>query len=265
MRLWRPDRLASLDLTGWCLAGIIGWLILGAQAAEIPSFKAGMSGMNATLVIRWLFMDALHHPWVLAWLVVLLMMSTVLAINLAACIWSRVAKTNREGRMLRFWLFLCMHLLFGLIMGTHGLEMVLGEKHPWQTVHAGDVYRPDSRWHATVHEINFVNDPEILNPDRGKRRQSMTRKHFSAQANFVRVSLMHSDRVVKSDDIRIMDPLVHGNVQVVLRGFEYGADGLSARIRIVNAPFHSIFFTIYILFILSLIAWLLLCLLRLER
>lgn len=265
MRSWHPDRLASLDLTGWCLAGIIGWLILGAQAAEIPSFNAGMSGMNATLVIRWLFMDAFHHPWVLAWLVVLLLLSTVLAINLAACIWLRTAKTNREGRELRFWLFLSMHLLFGLIMCIHGLEMVLGEKHPWQTVHAGDVYRPDSRWHAAVHEINFVNDPEILNPDRGKRRQSMTRKHFDAEVNFVRASLMHGGRVVKTDDIRIMDPLVHGNVHVVLRRFEYGADGLSARIRIVDAPFHTMFFTVYSLFIMSFMAWLALRVLRRER
>jgi hypothetical protein len=144
----------------------------------------------------------------------------------------------------------------------HGMEMVIGEKHPWQSVRAGETYRPDSSWHVVVHDIVFINDPGILNPDRGERRQSMTRDRFDVKANTVRVSLLYRGEIVKSGDIRILAPLTHGNARVVLRRFEHGQDGLSARLRIVDAPLHTLFFTIYSLFIVNLAAWLMLRLIR---
>jgi hypothetical protein len=99
------DPLASLDLTGCCLAGIIGWLALGAYAANLPFFRKGLSGMDAVLVRDWLINEAARHPWVLAWLLVLLLLAAILGINLAACLWLRLVRTTAESRGLRFWFF----------------------------------------------------------------------------------------------------------------------------------------------------------------
>lgn len=219
--------------------------------------------MNATLVRDWLLYEAMRHHWILAWLAGLIFLTAVLGINLVTCLWQRLERTNRDSRGIRFWAFFGIHFFFGLVMLMHGLEMVVGEKYPWQSIRAGEEIRLDSDWRVHAHNINYINDISILNSNRGQRRRSTTRDSFDTQANFVRVSLLWRNREVATGDVKIMQPLVHGNIHVVLRRFEYGPEGLSARMRVVDAPLHKFFFTAYLLLICNLIGWLFLRLVRL--
>ena len=249
---------ASLALTWYILMGIVGLLYLGACLAGYPFFEDGLSGMNAVVVFHWITAHASSHPLVLTWLAGLVLTAGALGINLAACLCQRFANTKKNGRGSRFWVFLGLHLIFGMVMTLHGLEMVTGEKHPWQQMREGESFRTDSGWGLNVHEIIFINDVNILNSDRGQRRMAMTAEKFNVRANLVRASLLFNGKVVTSGDIRIMEPLTHKNIRVVLNRFGYGPEGLSARLRIVDAPLHKLFFISYALLIITLLAWVIL-------
>lgn len=255
-------RLGSLQLTWWILIAIGAWLGLGLIAAEQPFFAQGLSDLNNLLVRDWLLHKALKEPWVLAWLMMLLLQAAVLALNLVVCLWQRLERQGSAEQALRFWLFLSLHILFGVLMVMHGLEMVLGEKQPWQSVQAGQKLRLDSVWSAKVHKLQFENDLRLLELSRQERRRKMTKDRFALQQNLVRVSLLKDGKLAASRDIRILNPLSHGGIHVVLRRFEYGPQGLSAQMRIARSPLQRIFLAVYSLFIFSLMLWLGWCLSR---
>lgn len=248
--------MSSLQLTWWVLLGIVAWFSLGIQAAAYDFFAEGLTTMNAVLVRDWLIYQALQKPWVLSWLIVLILLSVILALNLIFCLWKKLAGEVSAGQGVRFWFFLGLHLLFGLVMIMHGLEMVLGEKQPWQRVQAGSTISLDSGWRARVHKLQFMHDVQVLQMERSERRKLMTIESFDLEANYVRVSLLHKGQLVKTENIGMLSPLVQDNIHVVLRKFEFGPQGLSARIRMVEAPLHKAFFSVYAVFILSLLIWL---------
>jgi small neutral amino acid transporter SnatA (MarC family) len=53
----------------------------------------------------------------------------------------------------------------------------------------------------------------------------------------------------------------HGGMHVVLRGFEYGPEGITTTIRIVTSCLHRLFTIIYALLIISMFLWFLLAIL----
>jgi hypothetical protein len=246
---------ASLGLTWWSLLGIIGMLYLGVYLAGYVFFENGLSAMNSMVVIQWIAKHSASHPIVLLWLILLVILAGVLAINLGACLYQRISNTWKNGRGLRFWIFLTVHLIFGLVMTLHGLEMVTGQKHPWQNMLEGQSFNTDSGWGLKVDEIIFADDVSILKSERGRRRTAMTSDKFDVKANHVRASLLKNGKVVKSGEIRIMKPLVYENTRVVLNRFDHGPQGVSASLRIVNTPLHKLFFTSYLLLISALFIW----------
>ena len=56
----------------------------------------------------------------------------------------------------------------------------------------------------------------------------------------------------------MLAPLSHGRMHVILRGFEYGSQGVTARIRVVSSDLHTPFTIAYALLILGMLLWLLL-------
>ena len=243
--------LSSLHLTWWVLIGFILWFALGIQAEKWPSFQEGLAGMNALLVRDWLGSQAQQHPLTLIWLMGLIVLALVLGINLVVCIWKRWTR-NANGRGLRFWIFLLVHMIFALVMLMHGLETVVGQKYPQQTVAAGERISLGQGWAVQVDSITYVDDPQLLLLDKHQARRAMSRDRFDMQVNSVRVNLMHHGRQVKQGTLRMLDPVHAGRVHVVLRGFAVGPEEILAKLRVVISPLHTVFFSAYALLILSL-------------
>ena len=256
-------RLSSLYLTWWLLISLVLWFVLGSLAASVPAFQDGLSGMNAWLVRDWLASQGLRYPKVVLWLGILVLLAAALGLNLAACLWIRLQNAlNIRG--LRLCIFLSMHLLFGLVMLLHGLETVIGEKYPQQTVQAGQVMDLQSGWEVHIREVIYVNDPRLLRLDKDQARRAMTRDSFDLQANRVHIALSRKGRVVAEGRIGMLRPLHHAGLHIVLRGFAWSRQGIGARIKVVRSPLHTAFFSTYALFIISLIIWLGLCILTLH-
>ncbi len=259
------NRLASLQITGWLLIGLIAWFFLGAQAAGIPSFSQGLSGMNEILAGSWLITRGQDHLPVLAWLFVLIGLAGILGINLAACIYRRLPRPGNGRNPFRLWIFLAIHLLFGLVMLLHGLEMFLGHKYPVHQLAAGQTAILDSNWRLEVHTVNFVNDPELLQLEKQEARQRISRDRFDMQANFVRVSLLRDQERVRTEDIRMLAPMSHKGMHVVLRGLEYDGENITARLRVVESFLHTPFTIAYGMLIITMIIWFLLTARPLSR
>jgi len=251
-------RLASLHITGWLLVVLIAWLVLGAKVADMTSFSKGLASMNEILVRSWLICRGGDHLLVLCWLFVLLVLAAILGINLAACIYCRLTRAPNGRNTLRLWVFTAIHLLFGLVMILHGLEMALGQKYPPQQLKAGQTAVLDSGWSIAVHEVNFVNDPKLLELKGQEARHTISRERFDMQANFVKVSLVRNQQPVQTEAIRMLAPMSHGGMHVVLRGFGYGPEGVTATIRAVRSFLHTPFIVAYALLIISMLLWFLL-------
>ncbi|MBA2883135.1 hypothetical protein HNR65_003496 [Desulfosalsimonas propionicica] len=56
----------------------------------------------------------------------------------------------------------------------------------------------------------------------------------------------------------MLAPMSHGGIHVILRGFEYGPEGITARIRIVKSFLHTPFTIAYAMLIISMLTWVLL-------
>ena len=244
------DRFSSLHLTWWTITGLILWFVLGSLAASLPSFQAGLEGMNSLLLRSWLTSKGLEHPWTLSWLLALVLLAATLGLNLVACLWKRLRMRNGTQK-LRFWIFISLHLFFGLVMLLHGLETVIGEKFPQQTVQAGDSLDLDSVWSLHIKEVSYVNDPSLLQLDKHEARRAMTRDSFDLQSNSVRIALMHKKDTVHTGDIRMLHPLHHAGFHVVLRGFVFHPQSIGATIKVVKSPLHTVFFSAYALLIAS--------------
>ncbi len=143
-------------------------------------------------------------------------------------------------------------------MILHGLEMLLGQKYPEQQLTAGQAAILDSDWRLEVHEISFVNDPELLKLKKQEARQTISRDHFDMQANFVKVSLVRNQQPVRTENIRMLAPMSHDSMHVILRGFEYGAGRITARLRVVHSFLHTSFSIAYCMLIISMLIWFLL-------
>lgn len=252
------NRLASLHITWWVLIGLIAWFVLGANAVENPSFSKGLSSMNEILVRTWLICRGGDHLLVLCWFLVLIVLSAILGVNLAACIYSRLMRSQNGRWPLKLWVFTAIHLLFALVMVLHGLEMFLGHKYPQQQLKSGQTAVLDSSWSITVHEVKFINDPELLKLKGQEARRAISRDRFDMQANFVKISLVSNNEPVQTGNIRMLAPMSHGGIHVILRGFEYGPKGLSARIRVVKSFLHTPFTIAYAMLIISMLIWFLL-------
>jgi hypothetical protein len=224
------------------------------SAAALPSFASGLQEMNGSIVLEWLSTRGVKYPLVLVWFIVLMVLSATLALNVFACLWKGLVRTrNRSG--LRFWVFWSVHLLIGLVMLLHGLDMVVGKKYGPIHVQAGDEVPLDHGWSLQVHEVMYVDDPELLQLKGHQARQAMTRDRFDMQANAVRVSLARNGRQVSTGQTKMLQPLIHENMHIVLRGFSGQGHSTSARIKVVNAPLHRLFFVSYALLIASLAVW----------
>ena len=255
--------LSSLELTWWLLISLVMWFVLGSSAASWPTFQDGLSGMNALLVYDWLRSRGIGYPWVLLWLGALVFLAAILGVNLAACLWKRI-QNRHKAQGLRLWIFIAMHILFGLVMIVHGLETMIGEKYPKQTVQAGDVVLLSSGWKVHIKKVIYVDDPQMLRLDKQEARRAMTRDSFDLQANRVDIALSHQGQVVEKGHVRMLQPLHHAGFHIVLRGFAYSSQGVEAQIKVVSSPFHTAFFIVYALFITSLVIWLVLLILTLH-
>ena len=251
------NRLASLQITWWVLIGLIAWFVLGARAVEISSFSKGLSSLNEILVRTWLISRSGDHLLVLCWLSVLVFLAAMLGINLAACIYCRITRDQNGKNPFRRWVFTAIHLLFALVMLLHGLEMFWGQKYPQHQLKAGQTAILDSSRRIEVHEVNFVNDPKLLELEDQEARRTISRDRFDMRANFVRVSLVCNQKSVRTGKIRMLAPMSHNGMHVVLRGFEYGPEGITASIRVVNSFLHTPFTITYPMLIISMVIWLL--------
>jgi hypothetical protein len=255
------SRLSSLVLTWWILLGTAAWFALGSLGTSYAPFEEGLSGLTALLVRQWLTSHGPAHPWTLSWLAVLLLLVVILGTNLIACLWKRVQKSSRNKGP-RFWIFMAVHILFGLVMLLHGLETVLGEKYPQQSVQAGDVIPLAAGWGVQIKDITYVNDLRLLHLERHAARRAMTSDSFDLQANRVRLSLVHKGKTVHAGTIRMLHPLEHAGWHLILRGFTSNGQKIGAKIKVVKSPVHKPFFIAYALLIVSLIASFLLSLVQ---
>lgn len=251
-------RLSSLRLTWWILLGIIAWFVLGIKAAALDSFQKGLEGMNEVLVREWLIQSAQEHPWTLAWFSVLLCLAAILSLNLIVCIWKRIIYKNSEDLRLRYWAFLVLHICFALTILLHGMETIIGKKYPQKQVQAGEAINLDSSWKVRVDKVNYSSNPKFLQLNKDKARRAMSRERFNMKTNWVRIDLLHNGHHVKKGEIKMLEPLSCHSLHVILRGFGYHPEGIKAKIKVVKSVLHIPFLSVYLLFIFSFFAWLLL-------
>lgn len=253
-----PEKLASLNITWTTLAALAIWFVLGKTAAGAESFSRGLSLMNQILVRDWLALRGADHPLVLGWFIVLAVLALVLGINLLFCLLRRLRQAAGSRRGAKFWVFVFMHAVFGLLMIMHGLETATGQKYPARQMLAGEERQLDSGASIRVREVIFVNDPELLLLDSREARHSIGRDEFDMQENRAVVTLSDNGREVVTGAIRMLQPLRRGHIHVVLRGFEYTPEGTAAKIRVVESFLHTPFLAAYALFIVGLAAYLVL-------
>jgi len=240
--------LTSLRLTTWSLLALAIWLGLGAVAVGLSPRAPGFQSLDAATLQAWLSGQAGAHPWLTAWLLVLLLVAGVLMLNLALCSYKKLAPGTREGRGRRL-LVLAVHVLALAAMTLQGASFFTGAKQTRVKLAPGQSLPLGNGASLRLSAVEFINDPALLRLKGRAARRAMGRDAFDRHRNLGRVELLQPGRAPAEAVLRCFAPAELGSWRVFLMGFHLAGRGERARVgatlNLVQSPLWTPFFLTY--------------------
>ncbi|MFZ5450560.1 MAG: hypothetical protein ACOZF2_01615 [Thermodesulfobacteriota bacterium] len=249
-------RLSSLVLTLYALSGVVLCLAVGIVLAQVQPYAAAMNRMNHGLLLDWLLAGGGGEPGskvLVLWFLGLCAAVGVLVLNLCACTWTRLLPRLQNRSPCQYWLLLLSHVLMLLILLGHLSQMTMGFKEEGVKFLPGQSRILPGNLRLTVEGVHFVNDPGLLNLTYRQGRRAHTVAAFNRVANTVRIALWQGPQQVAGGDLRILEPLLAGEVRLTLSDFFRDDSGEKSRVGAVLViaynPLTSVFFAAYLAWI----------------
>ena len=252
-------KLASIKLTFIALAGLAVILGTGVGLTYSQGHAETIKSISEGIALDWL-LDAGHADRViLVWFAATCAVATVLFLNIIACIWLQTAKLFRNNERLRKCLFILIHVMFAVVLLCHGLGMVLGYKYSPIEMWPGDSFAFEEGYEITVDDLIFGDDATMLESNYKTRRSMLTRERFHPEKNSAAVTLKYKGRIIRSDRVCILAPMIADGIQITLTDFIYNRDKsenpIGISLVVTKNPITPLFFTSYVVLILSLISF----------
>jgi len=212
-------KLAAIHITYCAIISLVILLMGGVVLSYFPVHQKAIDGLNTSLVHQWLFHNISSNPLVTAWVILICLASGILFINTLVCSMTTLVSAAIKHRSINRWSFLCMHLLFLVVLVCHGLALISGHKTQEIKLYPGDSHGLINGFSLKVDEINFVDDTRLISMKMKKNRNLMTRKTFHADQNTASVTLLKDQTPVKSQKVMMLNPLVHDAMRITLTRF----------------------------------------------
>ena len=212
-------KLAGIHITYSAIITLVILLMGGVVLSYFPVHQKAIDGLNTNLVHQWLFLNISSNPLVTAWVIMICLASGILFINTLCCSMTTLVSAAVKHSSINRWSFLCMHLLFLVVLLCHGLALISGHKTQEIELYPGDSHGLINGFSLRVDGIDFVDDTRLISMKMKKSRKLMTRKTFHADQNTARVTLVKDQIPVKSQDVMMLNPLVYDGMRITLTRF----------------------------------------------
>ena len=269
-------KMASIHITFSTIITLIMLLMGGVILSYFPHHQKALDGLNTALIHHWLVQFISSNSITVTWAVMVCLASGILFINALACCSTMLLPAALKHASIKQWSFLCMHILFLLVLTCHGVALISGHKTEEIELYPGESHELFNGFSLVVKSTSFVDDTRLISMNRKESRQFMTRKTFHADQNGADVVLMKNQKPLKTQNVIMLKPLVHDNMRISLTRFLFKkpaqksgkgmdtADGnslirekeIGAVFTVTSNNFTSLFFTAYGLLILATISYL---------
>ncbi len=212
-------KLAAIHITYSAILALVILLMGGIVLSYFPAHQKAIDGLNTNLIHQWLFHNIFNNTLVTAWVIMLCLASGILFINTLCCSMTTLVSAAVKHSSINRWSFLCMHLLFLVVLLCHGLALISGHKTQEIELYPGDSHGLINGFSLTVDEVNFVDDIRLISMKMKKSRKLMTRKTFHADQNTARVTLIKDRTPIKSQKVMMLKPLVYDGMRITLTRF----------------------------------------------
>lgn len=249
------NKLSSLYLTLYCLAGLALWLAAGMVLAQTPPFMLHMKAMDQTLIRDWLAGPALDQPVVLVWFLLLCAGVGLLTLNMAVCTWTRLLpRLKGNGGRLRTWFLAGVHILMLLVLLGHVSEMGFGFKLENVKLLPGQSKELPDGSIITVADAHFVDDPALLNLSYRQGRASHLASVFHREKNTASLELSLGGRSQAKGVLRVLEPWEAESLRVTLAEFfrddSQAPPQVGVVLTVARNPLEKLFFASYVAWIL---------------
>jgi hypothetical protein len=249
-------QLSSLLLTVYALGGVVLCLVTGILLAQLRPFSLVMPSMDHRLILDWLLAAFQGGATSLAlgiWFLALCASVGLLVVNLCACTLTRLLPRLKNGTRLHSWLLLLAHVFMVLILLGHLSQMTLGFKEEGLKLLPGQSVELPGGLLLTVDQVQFRDDPGLLNLDYRQARKAHTTSAFHLERNLVGISLRQGDGPVVKGQLRLLEPFLNDGLRLTLSDFYRDDTGPTPRVgavfTAVRNPLASLFFTAYLAWI----------------
>ena len=272
-------KIASIHITFSAIITLGILLMGGVVLSYFPTHQKALDGLNTTHIHHWLMQFISSNSLATIWTVLLCLASGVLFVNALTCSVTTLLPAALRLGSIKQWSFLCMHLLFLLVLTCHGLALISGHKTTEIELYPGESRELFNGFSLVVEGTKFVDDTRLISMKMKQSRPLMTRKTFHADQNSARVILLKNQEQVASQRVMLLKPLVHDDMRITLTRFLLKgnpgknknnksvdtADGkglakeekIGAAFTVTSNHFTSFFFTAYGLLILTIISYIL--------
>ncbi len=253
------QKFTSVKTTFICLGLLIGSLLAGVGLTLDKSHAVALKSLGRQLPLTWLFYEAAGNSVIATWFVMVCLVGGIFLIHLASCVMLRLFRLVQNGFSTRQFLFLLIHILFGLVMICHGISMAVGYKQSDIKMFAGNSTRLDNTYKLSVSEVRFGDDPALLKASFENQRALMSRENIHREKNYAHVTLTDGSRILSSGRAYVLSPLRAGSIRVTLTEFfiqgDSAEDTIGVKLTVTKNPVIPFFFITYAGMILSLIGF----------
>jgi hypothetical protein len=244
------NALSSLRFTTALLSILTLWFMSFPILVKTCGRGKLVQALNRTLFIDW-FVNESSQPLLQIWFIGLGLLMGLLALNLTICTWRRFRPQPDLSR--QKWLLFFIHLLFGLLLVSHGAGFFRGWRPAPIRAFSGEVINFDQGYQMTIEQVMFHDNPQILE----KPRQQWNRDDFNFSLNRAQVTLRHNGVEIIKGEISTYNPLQRGALQITLLGFVPPAAGTKIpgiRLQVSRAPFaHAVIWLFHAMIVMTFI------------
>ncbi len=252
--------LSSMKFAFWSIFALILWFFGGVAIASMGEYKKAFAKMNDLLILDWFFSESLNSIPVLLWFCGLCLFGGIVLLSFAFCTFTSLRKPLRiKKNKLKSWLMFSLHIVFILIVLFHVLSMIMGFKYGYQKAFDNTVLEFDNGYAVHVHEIQFVNDTEVLKSKEIHSKIRLSKENFSIDENYVDVSLFWKNEFLASGKTHFLKPFVYNSIHITIENFfvdnKKDKEIIGVRLVVARNPVIVPFFIMYAVAILLILFW----------
>jgi hypothetical protein len=252
--------LSSMKFAFWSILALILWFFAGVAFASQGEYKKAFAKMNDLLILDWFFSESFNNIPVLLWFSGLCISGGIVLISFVFCTWTTLRKplTLKKNR-LKSWLMFSLHIVFILIVLFHVLSMIMGFKYGYQKAFDQTILEFDNGYAVHVHEIQFVNDTEVLKSKESHSKIRLSKENFSIDENYVDISLFKENEFLARGKTFFLKPFVFNNIHITIENFfvdnKNDNEKIGVRLVVARNPVHVPFFIMYAVAIVLILFW----------